>query len=460
MEYTNSTIADNASFTGRIGVSRKDITPSPGIYSKNWGASTTDVAMGVHRPLTLTCITFQAYTSASPLVLITADLGNWRNAADERSLRMAILEAFHLPESRLMFCLSHTHAGPVLSTDDAFRPGGDQITPYLEQLKDQAVASIGEALSQAKLSTLSWHYGRCDLATNRDLPDERQDRVLVGFNPAIVADDTLLVGRVTDAEGAVTAVLVNYACHPTTLAWDNSLISPDYVGAMRALIEQHTGALCTFLQGASGELAPAEQYVGDTAVADAHGYRLGYAVLSVLAGMRKPGTILEYSHVVESGAPLAVWKSTPKIPSTVLLATTKTVQLPLKNLPTLTEIESAWQTSTDPVRKERLWRLRGIRKTVGDGDSSPMPLWIWRLGDACLAGQPNEAYSCFQQQVRQILAPTPIAIMNIVNGYAGYLPPRERYQEDIYSVWSTPFTSGALEQLTTTTIVALQEIMK
>src|SRR5690606_5825676 len=132
MEYTNSTRIDSASFAGLIGLARKDITPSIGIYSRNWGASKTDIATGVHRPLTLTCMTVQEHTSALPLVLIAADLGWWRSAADERALRGAILEAFHLPESRLMFCLSHTHAGPVLFTEDRSRPGGDRIAPYLE----------------------------------------------------------------------------------------------------------------------------------------------------------------------------------------------------------------------------------------------------------------------------------------------------------------------------------------
>ena len=73
--------------------------------------------------------------------------------------------------------------------------------------------------------------------------------------------------------------LVNYACHPTTLAWENTLISPDYVGAMREVVEQHTGAPCLFLQGASGDLGPREGFVGDTAVADRNGRQLGFAAL-------------------------------------------------------------------------------------------------------------------------------------------------------------------------------------
>ena len=77
---------------------------------------------------------------------------------------------------------------------------------------------------------------------------------------------------------------------------------------MREVVEEHTGgAPCLFLQGASGELGPAHQYVGDPAVADQHGRRLGFSALSALEGMLPPGQALRYDGVVESGAPLAVW---------------------------------------------------------------------------------------------------------------------------------------------------------
>ena len=46
----------------------------------------------------------------------------------------------------------------------------------------------------------------------------------------VIAVVTLTVARVSDARRKVVATIVNYACHPTTLAWDNALISPDFVG--------------------------------------------------------------------------------------------------------------------------------------------------------------------------------------------------------------------------------------
>lgn len=411
-------------------------------------------------PLTLTCITFQTDKNVQPLVLVSADLGWWKSAADEKTLRHGILQALSLPEERLMFCLTHTHAGPSTFSEDAGKPGGQYIIPYLQQSQEKAVSCIRRALAAAQPATLTWQYGSCNLAVNRDFPEPGGDRLVVGYNPAVSADDTVLVGRITDSDGKVMGTIVNYACHPTTLAWENQLLSPDYIGGMRTVVETATAAPCLFLQGASGELSPAEQYSGDTSLADGYGRQLGYAVLSALEGMLPPDTTLTFTGVVESGASLGIWKKTPAPASTTLLAEMVLVEMPLKPMPSLAEIEAAWATCEDHVIKERLWRQRGIRKTVGEGAVTKMPLWIWRLGNTILAGQPNEAYSLFQQELRQQLAPAAVAVMNIVNGYAGYLPPLTSFSHNSYTVWQTPFQQGSLEQLICSAITISQRMIQ
>lgn len=436
------------SFTGLIGVSQTDITPPVGIYARNWGAATHEAAEGIHRPLMLTCVTFQTAREAEPLVLIGADLGWWRSSDDERFLRNGILEAVSLDPARLMFCLSHTHAGPSLSRDDASKEGGHLVEPYLRFIQQSAIQAIQTALSNAESATLTWSYGKCNLASNRDLPDADQSRFICGWNPEKSADDTLLVGQIANDNNQTLGTLVNYACHPTTLAWENRLISPDYIGALREVVEKTTDAPMLFLLGACGELAPREQYVGDVGIADAYGRQLGYAVLSTLEAILPPKKQLSFAGIVESGAPLAVWKKEPYEPSAALLVEMIEVELPLKPLPSLAEIETQWAECEDNVLKERIWRRRGIRKTVGDGTTTHMPLWVWRLGDSVLVGQPNEAYSEFQQQLRAEQAPNAVAVMNIVNGSTGYLPPENLYAEDIYPVWQSPFEKGSLELLT------------
>src|SRR4051812_49380076 len=94
-------------FSGFIGVARDDITPPVGMYSRSWGAAKHDIADSIHRPLTLTCITFQKSPDDSPLVLVGVDLGWWKSLEDEQVFRCGILDSLSLKPSQLMVCLSH-----------------------------------------------------------------------------------------------------------------------------------------------------------------------------------------------------------------------------------------------------------------------------------------------------------------------------------------------------------------
>ena len=108
--------------------------------------------------------------------------------------------------------------------------------------------------------------------------------------------------------------------------------------------------------------------------------------------------------------------------------------------------------------RERLSRKRCVRKSVGDGEVARVPLWVWQLGDSFLIGQPNEAYSEFQEQLRRELAPRAVAVMNLVNGGVGYLPPRELYGKEVYQEWQTPFAAGSLELLIKSAIQVAREL--
>jgi hypothetical protein len=446
-------------FVGRLGVAREDITPPVGIYARNWGAAKHDVAEGIHRPLTATALTIQAAEGGAPLVLVAVDLGWWKAGDDERHVRGAVLEALKLDPARVMINVSHTHAGPATSREDRDKPGGELIAPYMDKVRDAVVRAVRRALETSAPGTLTWASGRCDLAVNRDLPDPSRDRWVTGFNPAAAADDTVLVGRVADASGKVLAVMVNYACHPTTLAWENKLISPDYPGAMRELIEkQAPGALAVYLHGPSGEVSPKQQYTGETEIADRNGRQLGYAALSALEGMLPPRTALEYAGVVESGAPLATWKRAARTPSGVLDARMIEVELPLKDMPSVAELEAALKACEDRVQSERLRRKMRVRRTVGEGTSAKVPLWAWRIGDGFIVGQPNEAYTLLQTGLRKTFPKNAVTVLNLTNGGIGYLAREELQKEDLYQVWQSPFAKGSLERVLSSATAALESM--
>ncbi|MDE0865356.1 MAG: alkaline ceramidase [Rubripirellula sp.] len=452
----------HCAFRGRIGIAREDITPPVGIYSRNWGAAKHDTAKSIHRPLTLTALTLASSPGGDPLILVDADLGWWGTLELFSRFQERLLKELSFESSRVVFALSHTHASAPLTEPDLSLPGSELLGPWMERVYQATVSAITRALADANEAILDWHKGRCALAAVRDFPDPdpTADRMICGFNPADGADDTLLVGRITDPSGTVRATLVNYACHPTTLAWENTTISPDYIGAMRETMEKATGATAFFLQGMSGDVAPRQQYVGDVEVADRHGRQLGFAALAALNDMEPAGNQLCFDGVVESGAPLAVWRHQPHEISSELRAVEMAADLKLKDWPTADELEQQRLSCDDRALKERLRRKRDIRRSLGDGSSFPLPVHAWRIGDAILIGCAGEAYSQLQQNLRSRFPDLAVICMNVINGWGGYLPPADLYDVDVYPVWQTPFDRGCLERITDTMTRAIKELQR
>lgn len=443
-------------FHGSAAVATRDVSPPAGIRARNWGPADWDASEGQHRSMTLTAVALAG--DGDPVVMITVDGTWWRRVADEARVRHRVLRELELAPERLLISLSHTHAGPVLCAADADLPGGALVPGYLDDLGAAAADAGREALGALRPAVLEWTTGRCGLAADRELlldaPGEAP-RPVVGWNPEAPADDTVLVGRLTAVgpgpAGRTLATVVNYACHPTTLAWQNRLVSPDYVGAMRDLVQGATGAPVAFLQGASGELAPRRQYTGDLAVADRHGEALGHAVLAALAELPPPATALGLARLVESGAPLAVWEPSPAGPSAsseTLAVVRDDAELDLRDLPSLAELEAGWAGIDPRSREERLRRARDLRDGYVTGPTVRHPTWVWRLGDALLVAHPGEAYSRLQRTLRAHAADRPVVVANLTNGPGFvYLPTDDAYECGAYQAWQTPLAPGSLARL-------------
>lgn len=212
--------------------------------------------------------------------LVTVDWGWWQGKADDMAVRGEVIKALGIEEDQLQLHLTHTHAGPTTASDVAHLEGGNLVAGYHAKAIAGIISACEEARDKSVEANITWGYGKCDLAVNRDLFCGSED--VVGFNPELPADDTLTIGRVSDLAGKTLGIVVNYACHPTTLAWRNTEVSPDFVGSARDLIEARVKAPMLFLQGASGELSPRDNYSGDVEVADKNGRILGFATLAVL----------------------------------------------------------------------------------------------------------------------------------------------------------------------------------
>jgi hypothetical protein len=115
-----------------VGVGRRDITPPVGIRNRNWGAATTDVAEGIHRPFTLTALAIASDDApTTPLLLVAVDGPNWRRVEDWRSLQDRALAGLGLSAAQLLFNFSHTHSGAVLCAAHVDLSGGEKTPRVL-----------------------------------------------------------------------------------------------------------------------------------------------------------------------------------------------------------------------------------------------------------------------------------------------------------------------------------------
>ena len=458
----------------RVGIARADITPPVGIYCRMWGAARHDRATGVHRPLLATVIVLQPDAdepaSDRQQVLVALDhcmLG----VAEMDRLVQHVTEATNIPKERLVVVFSHTHSAGLMNLDRVGLPGGDLIPEYLDGLTSKVAHLVREALDSAEQATIVYGYGRCSLAAHRDFWDDQCKEYVCGFNPQAAADDTLLVARVTSVDGRILATIVNYACHPTTLAWQNTLISPDFPGAMRETVEQATGAPCVFFQGASGELGPRVGFVGELEAADRNGRQLGWAALSALAALPPARTKFEYAGPVVSGATLGTWVDVPLAAAELVTShqfrTERfSVELPYRaDLPSLdaTQAErTAWQTKEQAARNagqaqiaadcramvercsRRLARLAGLPQ----GDAFPLDVALWRIGDGLWVAVEGEPYNYLQRELRSRFPQMPIVVCVLSGGSRpSYLPTKETYGRNIYQESIAMVAPGSLEQL-------------
>jgi hypothetical protein len=446
-------------FKGEMGVARADITPPPNIYSRSWGSALHDAAEGIHRPLVTTCLYFRGGDPQIELYLLCFDLGWWYDIAHEHEIRKAILEKSGIADARLITHMGHTHSGPITNLQNLNRKGGDLIPAYRDKIVEGAVAALTGAKANVQPAVASWAEGRCDLARNRDLVLD-SETFLCSVNPDGPTDDTVLVGRVTDMGGEIIATMVNYACHPVSLGGGNKLISPDYYGAMREVVERDTGgAPCLFLHGASGDMTPLRSYESDTAIADQNGRQLGYAALSTLTGMLPPEQEIAFDRIEDSGARLGRWSLRPKPANTTLKAAVSDTELPYVDLPTEAELIEAIKVCTDRPLKERLERRLMVRHDVGEGKSRRVRTTLLQIGDAFLVGAPAEPYSAFQKEIRARFPGHAVMVLNIVNGNVGYLAPAETYSKPgLYQIKISLFQPGCMEQVIEDTAKSLKAL--
>jgi hypothetical protein len=460
------------------GVARTDITPPLGIAHAGWGAQSHQRATGVDLPLWATALALNDGTQT--VVIVDVDLVYiWDNEAP--AVMQAVAGLTGLPQSHIRVSYTHTHSGPINGANWStwIKEGSEMVPAYDAMLQHQIAGVAHAAIARMQPARVAAGAGQSHIGVNRRFQRPEDGVVVVGRNWDGPFDPEVKVVRIDTSDGQPLAALVNYACHPITVGPDSTLITPDYPGVVKRVVEQNTGATCLFLQGAAGNVGP----IRGVARNGQHEYRRLGAILGSEASrvwweLLTGPSQQRYAGTLESGAPLAIYVDEPQPEAdTTLRVATRPLRLPLKQMRPPAELEAEFagynarlnQLRTTGGAEADLLELTMLAKRAGmradlarrsEGQTHrTFDLQVFTIGDSiALVAMPGEPFAEIGMAIK---AGSPFP-NTLFSGYSNigwaYIPMPDAYPLGGYEVEITPFSPDAAGQIVDESLALLREL--
>src|SRR5262245_6943009 len=255
-----------------IGVGSTDITPDYAIRLSGYGGRRTP-SDGIAQHLFAKALSLGSAQEGNLTLIITVDNLGVPAPVTEKIYERIAAEV-KLPREQFAICASHTHTAPMLSGMVSNLFGMDipdeqwaVIDRYTAETTDKIVELGLSAIRDARPAELYWGMGRAGFAKNR-----RTERGPVDHEAPILA---------AKADGKWIAVLVNYACHCTTLSGEFNKLCGDWAGYTQEYIEeQFPGIKALVAIGCGGDANPNPR--GVLTQAQDHGHELANEVERLL----------------------------------------------------------------------------------------------------------------------------------------------------------------------------------
>jgi hypothetical protein len=426
--------------TLRYSATTVDLTPPVGQPMAGYVARGGQPADGVHDRLTASLLWLS--TEAGPSTCWVAVDAIGLDTGTASRIRTAVAGRLAMSPEAVLVCCSHTHSGPATW----FRP----TPPSLSQADDAAIDRLISNISRgaARLpatsapATAGWAtVADAGVGTNR-------------YDPAGPHDASTGVLTLRDADGAVVAVLADYACHPTVLGHANLAYSADYPAAARRVLraglaateDVETPPVVVFLQGAAGDVSTRFTRRGSTfAEADRQG--------GMLAGALLRGVL--------AGEPMTPGESAPVVLRGECTVPTRTLPSPAEAAETLAAAAKSLVDEDTPAGRIARTRHEGATALVGLASSGlpaevVLPISVVAFGDVAWAHLPVEPFTCFAERIRAA-SPFPVTrIVGYTDGYFGYLADEVAHREGRYEALCSLFDAAAGARVVDATVELLR----
>lgn len=348
--------AESADLTWKAGTAKAVITPQKAQWMAGYGSRTAP-AEGKWHDLYIRVLALEDQSGHRGIILASDTLGIPKVMYD--AICDQLKTRYKLDRSQVMLHASHTHCGPVLkgALHDIYPVNDEQlrdINDYSDWLTNEIVTTVGKALDHLQPARLSRGQGDTDFAVNRrtnrepDVATLRQQNLLMG-----PVDHSVPVLAVHGADDKLVAVVFSYACHNTTLSFQQWC--GDYAGFAQLTLEQRQpGSMALFCMGCGADQNPLPRRTVE--LCHHYGNKLADAVTAVLnKPMNSVASKLEMRH--------------------------QFVALQMDPLPPVERMEAM---SAEPVSYSQRWAsrlLKDVRAGIVHSREYPYPIQAWQLGE-------------------------------------------------------------------------------
>ena len=384
----------------KLGYAETDITPNVPLQLVGFNRA-DNTSKGVLKPL---LAQVSIWESEERHCLITIDSIGFKKELSD-ILRIKVGNMLKASCDKVMLCFSHCHSAP-----DA-----DNSEEYFEMVCRNVLMAVHSAATNTYPVSIGWDNVEVDIGVNR-----REENINVDKRAGILQacglekkDRKLLLIRVT--------------AHCNVLKRDNYLISPDYFGNIREMLQEKYGCPVMVIQGSAGNIAPKYFDSKETPI-DARGPQY-----------------IRSNTALEDMAAVVCEKLSQKIAS-IELVDTLSVNMYSKeilfsaNVPSITVAEEIAEEAKNNCGIDGTSWLGeiSILHSVGvHSQEEKIEVQYFTIGKWCICGVPYELMVEFSLESMEKLNNEFFYVNGYTNGCLSYFPTEEEYDRGGYEVyWS------------------------
>ena len=223
----------------KVGAATRTITPNP-LIAVSGGAGTPNPAHIKKGDLFARAMVFEK--DGERIAIVNIDNLGWPAALGDKSRKLIK----GIPAENILIGVSHTHSAPdaYAFMDEKGNIGAD--LKYLDWCVVQIADAVNEAIANLETADLKIAVG------------EAKGKIAYNYYAPKLYDPRCGVIQAINKKGKTIATLVNYAIHPEVIGDSQGILSPDLIGPLYDRIEEKTGGVAIFMNGAQGGMVTAD----------------------------------------------------------------------------------------------------------------------------------------------------------------------------------------------------------